>query len=214
MFKLMVFTWHKKMHYESAAITELFKNGMEILHIRKPTFTQNEMKNLIEAIPKEYRSKIILHDFPNLAIKYKLAGAVYPQRMLFNTKLPSGMSRCFSGHAFEDFNRVKYKVDYYLLSPVYAQLLNSVSKTNWTLAQLTNFLNEHPEKEIIALGGVTPDKFPQVKELGFKGAAVLGYLWKEFSSDGDMQQLLARFSEVKDAYRSIFVNERIVSQRV
>ena len=113
------------------------------------------------------------------------------------------MLRCFSGHNFGDFAKIKYKVDYYLLSPVYAQLLNTVSKTNWTIAEIVNFLKANEDKEIIALGGVNPSKFQEIKELGFKGAAVLGYLWKEFAADGDMKMLLDRFAEVKKSYRAM-----------
>ena len=34
-------------------------------------------------------------------------------------------------------------------------------------------------KKVIALGGVTPDKFPFLKSKGFLGAALLGYFFPE-----------------------------------
>jgi thiamine-phosphate pyrophosphorylase len=69
-------------------------------------------------------------------------------------------------------------IDYVTLSPIY----NSISKPGYNSsfdlfdAQLLSALKR---QKVIALGGVTPDKFQQLHDAGFAGAALLGYVWRD-----------------------------------
>jgi len=203
MFKLIVFTWHKKMPNEIVALVELLRQGVELLHIRKPSFSYEEMKNMIEAIPAEYHKRIVLHDFPDLSIQYHLAGAVYQQRFLFNPKLPTGMLRCHSAHDLDEIFKFKPRVDYFLLSPVYAKLTDEVSRTRWSKLELTKFMSAFPETTVIAWGGVEPSNLKEIKDIGFKGAAVLGYLWKPFVEDFNLADLLTRYHEFRTEFERV-----------
>ena len=66
------------------------------------------------------------------------------------------------------------RYSYVTLSPIF----DSISKMGY----VSKFrLDELPAalagKRVVALGGVTPEAFPALREAGFIGAAMLGWLW-------------------------------------
>ena len=64
--------------------------------------------------------------------------------------------------------------DYVTLSPIF----DSISKQGYKSAfKLMELKNKIKGKKVVALGGVTPDKFSYLKSIGFKGAALLGYFF-------------------------------------
>ena len=76
------------------------------------------------------------------------------------------------------------------LSPIYA----SISKRGYEAAFTPEMLRTAADEgmiddKVVALGGVTPDKLPQLQVLGFGGAAVLGALWQAYASAADLHAL-------------------------
>ena len=84
-----------------------------------------------------------------------------------------------SFHTLEDLGVCRGDVDYCFLSPIY----NSTSKGPGYAAafpdteQLAAAL-AGARYPVIALGGVTPDRFGELADLGFAGAALLGAVWQ------------------------------------
>ena len=91
--------------------------------------------------------------------------------------------------------RQAHDVDYCFLSPIF----DSLSKKGYSAAFPAETLRRAGSEGIIdrhvyALGGITPERLPQLQEWGFGGAAMLGYLWEETSPEKikrRMQQLTA-----------------------
>ena len=46
---------------EIEIIHSLFEEGMELFHVRKPEFSETEMKAYVLAIGLDYRDKLVLH---------------------------------------------------------------------------------------------------------------------------------------------------------
>ena len=42
---------------------------VDLIHLRKPESTSDEMERLIRDIPAEYHSRLVLHDHHHLAVK-------------------------------------------------------------------------------------------------------------------------------------------------
>ncbi|CAG9463169.1 unnamed protein product [Pedinophyceae sp. YPF-701] len=79
---------------------------------------------------------------------------------------------------------------YAFLSPVF----DSVSKVGYKSArfdeqELRSTLAACP-RPVYALGGVTPDRVPQLADLGFAGAAVIGHVWGSDDPVGSLRALL------------------------
>ena len=99
------------------------------------------------------------------------------------------MSR--SCHSLEEIDNSKEK-DYLFLSPVYP----SISKPGYLPSFCLNDLKGKVDGRIIALGGVTPKRLPELFEIGFGGAAMLGLIWEEVKK-GNLTQLMNNLKNIK-----------------
>ena len=68
---------------------------------------------------------------------------------------------------------------YRFLSPVF----DSISKTGYRAAFDLGSLRGKVDETFVALGGVTPDRLPLLADIGFGGAAFLGYIWQGNPAD-------------------------------
>ena len=162
---------------EAERIVQRLAN-VDLIHIRKPESTSDEMERLIREIPKEYYSRLVLHDHHHLAVKYGLYGVHLNSR---NPLPPPGWKGSISRscQSLEEIKEWKDRCNYLSLSHIY----NSISKQGYKSA----FCREQIEKavaegiidnKVLALGGVTFDKVEEVLNLGFGGAMILGDAWK------------------------------------
>ena len=72
--KLFVITTPFFFEGESRIIIHLFREGMQRLHLRKPQSDIDKFRLLLDAIPVEYHSRIVLHEHFELTAGYRLAG--------------------------------------------------------------------------------------------------------------------------------------------
>lgn len=60
--KWIVITLPDFIENESTYINQLFKTGIDLLHLRKPESNIEECKRLIQEIDKKWHKKIVVHD--------------------------------------------------------------------------------------------------------------------------------------------------------
>lgn len=153
-------------------------SDVDLMHIRKPGATEEEVEKLILAIPERMHNRLVLHDHHHLAIKYDLYGIHLNSR---NPEPPVGwtgsMSR--SCHTISELSEWKPRCNYVSLSPIF----DSISKQGYNSAFSTEEIAEAARKGIIdnkvlALGGVTFARISEVKAMGFGGGMILGDAWK------------------------------------
>lgn len=60
--KWIVITLPDFIENESNYINQLFKAGIDLLHLRKPESNIEECKRLIQEIDKKWHKKIVVHD--------------------------------------------------------------------------------------------------------------------------------------------------------
>ena len=157
---------------EAARITELLDSGrVHYVHIRKPGWTLPQTSDLISRIPARLYPKLKLHDHFTLMERYHLRGVHLNSRNPLPPQNCSSISK--SCHSLEELSDIE-SYEYVTLSPVF----DSISKTGYKAAFNHDELKkELSGKRVVALGGVTPDKFDYLKSLGFCGAALLGYFF-------------------------------------
>jgi len=171
---------------EAELINSMFAHGLKTLHIRKPFSPAREIKLLIKQIDPNYRDRIVLHSNFHLCLLYRLKGIHLPEKVRISNwaltpKLVSlsGRSRHTSTtfHSLPTLTNCKQGYSYVFLSPIY----DSISKPGYTgqfsLPELKEALPSVSQK-VVALGGVTAERLPQLQSLGFHGAAVLGSVWR------------------------------------
>lgn len=170
-FKIIIITDPGIIEDEASKITALLDAGVDYVHIRKPDWTLREVKDLIESIPFQYRKQLKLHGHFELFNELTLGGAHINSR---NSKIPiNALSVSKSCHSIADVKN-SAALDYVTLSPIF----NSISKYGYqSQFEIDEISPEIISRRVVALGGVTPDKFKMLREKGFYGAALLGYIW-------------------------------------
>lgn len=175
---------------EADFIDRLFGHGLDRLHLRKPGADIGECRRLLDGISREWLPRIVVHDNFGLCREYGLGGVHLNGR---NPMAPpnheGSVSR--SCHSLEEISRYKGECDYLTLSPIF----NSISKQGYMAAfgpgQLAAARDSGLiDSRVIALGGVTLENIPRVKELGFGGVAILGDVWQRMA-DGCVDEYLA-----------------------
>lgn len=171
-FEIRVITSSDDIPEEAEQIKQLLECGVDYVHIRKPNSTMSEVKSLIEDIPYRYRKQLILHGHFELLNEMNLGGVNlnYRNRVAPRTAKMIGISCHSIGEAISHKDK-----DYILLSPIFP----SISKPGYGIDSKICSLNELPQSlRVIGLGGVTPNHFARMIEMGFKGGAMLGYIWE------------------------------------
>lgn len=175
---------------EADFIDRLFNHGLDRLHLRKPGAEIGECRRLLDGISREWLPRIVVHDNFGLCREYGLGGVHLNGR---NPMAPpnheGSVSR--SCHSLEEISRYKGECDYLTLSPIF----NSISKQGYMAAfepeQLAAARDSGLiDSRVMALGGVTLENIPRVRELGFGGVAILGDVWQRMA-DGSVDEYLA-----------------------
>ncbi|WP_367755462.1 thiamine phosphate synthase [Flavobacterium sp. WC2430] len=162
---------------EINTIHSLFENGLELLHIRKPNFTEDQLKIFISKIELEFHSKLVLHQNHNLAEEFGINRIHFTEnkRSIYHLTCQK-LIESASTHSIEDFNSLNTGFNYAFLSPIY----QSISKPNYvprlnlieTVKQRTNF-----KTKLVALGGISSENITETYKFGFDSVALLGTIW-------------------------------------
>lgn len=168
---------------ETEVIPRLLSEGIDRVHLRKPGATEADLRRLIESLPATLYPRLTLHDNLPLAVEYGLGGVHLNGRNPESPKDFRGMvSR--SCHSLDEVAACSTE-DYLFLSPVF----DSISKSGYRAAFSEAVLHDAAAQGLLglrvwALGGVRPDLLPQVRAYGFGGAALLGCIWQDTSTQG------------------------------
>lgn len=194
--KLIVITTPHFFQDEEFLLTALLREGLERLHIRKPTSNEEQIRHLLKIIPFEYHSRIVLHDYFDLAEKFQVGGIHLNQR---NPDIPEGFKGNVSAscHSLQEIQARKF-LDYVFLSPIFP----SISKEGYGIGFSMEFLQEASEKgiinsKVIALGGLDPSTISLLNPFPFGGYAVLGALWGKEPGKQKSQVILERFKKLQ-----------------
>lgn len=163
---------------EISSIDSLFKEGLSLLHIRKPNFSAIEMAQFIHQIKPEYRDRLVIHQHHDLAEDFGINRIHFSEKNRENSFSIRSDQKIFSTstHSIEDFNSLENDFDYAFLSPVFT----SISKENYhpktNLFEALQSRTNHNTK-VIALGGIDSKNIQKALENGFDDVALLGSIW-------------------------------------
>lgn len=166
---------------ELKILHQLFEKGLQYYHLRKPSKSEEEYRNYLDAIDKQFYNRIVTHQYHHLAKEYGLKGVHLQEqfRLDLGTDLQDYVDAyrndkqftvSSSFHHPNDIKNCTVTFDYHLLSPVF----NSISKQGY---EGKGFSVNEIDKTIIGMGGVTADNLNKIKAKGYQGAGVLGGVW-------------------------------------
>lgn len=168
---------------EMEIIHALFQEGLDLLHIRKPEYSDIKLALFIHQIKKEYRNKLVLHSHHQIAEVFGISHLHFSERdrnaavhNAYTKPVRLSYTMSTSIHSIENFNMLPVAFEYAFLSPVYS----SISKVNYhpkinlkeAIKKRTNY-----KTKLIALGGIDKGNIKKTVKAGFDDIALLGSIW-------------------------------------
>lgn len=181
--------------HEVQMLATILDSGFHFVHVRKPGFTEQQMRQYISAVPTKYHCRLKLHSHFALVEELALCGMHLNHRSptLPGTIDATRLSISRSCHSFEELQAAS-ECDYAFLSPIFDSISKQGYGSAFALADLQQFFARNPQcSNAVALGGVTPEHLRELKACGFAGAAFLGYLFNAI----DATELNNRISKIK-----------------
>ena len=164
---------------EQERITAWLRSGQaDYFHIRKPRFSEQQLREYLSAFPHDIRARLALHDFHHLAEELQLGGVHLNSRNPVLAERLKGKRVSASCHSIDEFVQRQADCAYCFLSPVF----DSVSKQSYRSAFPPEVLKKafaegRLNGKAVALGGVTRDKLPLLEKIGFSACASVGEWW-------------------------------------
>ncbi|MGM9833832.1 MAG: thiamine phosphate synthase [Candidatus Limisoma sp.] len=192
-FRLIAITPERTVPDEPKLVEMLIDSGFDFVHVRKPDADEPGLRAYLKSIGEPYRAQLTLHDRHELAEEYGIGGIHLNRR---NPEPPIGFPGRVSRslHSIDELNDSIVGNDYCTLSPIYDSISKAGYRSHFSADALRNALTgKRLSVPVIALGGVTPDRIGELQQLGFAGAAFLGYLF----ADANAEVLSQRIKTIK-----------------
>lgn len=178
---LTVITSEGPVNEEALLINELFEEGLEILHIRKPFSTLNELKMLLDKIHARHHDKIALHQHHEIANDYTIIRLHFTEalRLSLGEKLDPEMKqdKIFSTSIHDPSKLIQLSnvFNYTFLGPVFPSISKPGYNNKWENKSVIK-MGDTPD--IIAIGGIDESNAGEIRDLHFDGIGLLGAIWK------------------------------------
>jgi thiamine-phosphate pyrophosphorylase len=202
--KLVMISPERDEPREIAVLGALFAAGLERYHVRKPHWPAAQLETWLRALPAEWRSRLVLHQHHELVATIGLGGC-HSRDDGSAPRTPSA-DKGFTSRSCHDLATLRPALGHYD-SVFFGPVFPSISKPghgpndNFPPTELSLLLNSRTSHErrtaVLALGGVTAERLPQIRALGFDGVAVLGAVWQA-------DDPVAAFCEIKSAFSALF----------
>lgn len=184
--KLIVATSPEFFVEENAILDELFKEGLDGLHIRKPNSEPIYCERLLTLTKPMWYSRIVVEDHFYLKSEYNLKGIHLNPR---NPNMPYGYKGFFSRSCdLYDIENWKEQCGYVFLD-INPEVLHRAEADN------------HIDKKVFARGIKSVDDVKLMKRLGFGGVVLDDILWNQFDfhESSNYTYLIDFYKKIKKA---------------
>ena len=187
----IIYTNPYELREEVDKINQLFQAGLAMLHVRKPQYSKKQLKNFLLQIDKKYYDKIVIHSHYSLAVELGLRGIHISRKTRGSWIFMKCILRYYrSQHPelqvtttftdLKDLMKNEEDFSYVMLGPVFNQNYTGNCLYGFHQPDLVKYLRKS-KRTVFALGGVSIDRIPFVKQLGFDGCVLQSAIWKSTS---------------------------------
>ena len=165
---------------EIEILQQLFEEGLEYYHFRKPDKNYEEHVAYLNQIDEKYHDRIVTHYFHELINEFNLKGIHFQEQKRIDALENGneyfigldmiGKTMSSSFHEPSALENCDIEFDYHLLSPVFSSILKKGYEGR-------GFDVNNIDKTIIGMGGINTDTIEKTLALGFQGIGVLGGVW-------------------------------------
>lgn len=176
---IVIITPEECVQRETEIINELFQEGLNLLHLRKPFIRQEEMEEFIQKIDPQFHHQLVLHGHYDLAGDFGISGFHFREADRRNNVHKAFADKVISTsvHDIETFNELDDEWEYAFFSPVFP----SISKKGYGIDStvLNDIKNRNnPKVKLIGLGGINENNIHEVLNSKADGVALLGAIWE------------------------------------
>ncbi|WP_213277354.1 thiamine phosphate synthase [Chryseobacterium indologenes] len=177
---ILVITPELMVPKETDSINQMFQEGLDLLHIRKPWISRNEMTELITRIDEAFYPQLVLHTHYDLGKEYNISRFHFREMDRKQGRYQSFAEEnniSTSVHDITAYNTLEKEWEYAFISPFFP----SISKKGYGLDSTIKeeiIHRNNLDVKLIALGGIDEDNIHEVFESDVDGAALLGAIWE------------------------------------
>ena len=177
---ILVVTAEQAVPRELQVINDILDAGLELLHIRKYSFSDDEMSQFINGIATRYRNRLVMHSHHHLAESLnieRLHFNEHDRKLGIQNQFSQQIIRSTSVHSIHDFNSLDHRWSYALLSPMFL----SISKLNHGSKHTVKkelIYRDNQQVHLIGLAGIHAENIISLYQDGVDGVALLGAIWK------------------------------------
>lgn len=194
--ELILFTFPKD-YVKEIELLNLFLGDKSLtVHIRKPSFSEDDLRFFLNNINKEFHPQLVIHNHLYLLKEYNLKGFhctrlfLSKSKLIFEDLIKEYPNKTFSKtcHSLKELENTNERYSYVFLSPIF----DSISKDNYPSAFNLKEVGKLLEKTIIkvvALGGISTSNLKQIKDYNFYGTGLLGSVWNSENPRLDYQRI-------------------------
>lgn len=178
---------------EHQILNALFGEGLDVLHLRKPSSEPVFSERLLSLIPKTHHCDIVVHDHFYLQGEYGLRGLHLNQR---NPALPpnyKGQISC-TCYTLEEVIRRRDTMDYIILSLTTGE--GKDVQARFTQAELQEAAKQGLlDRKVYIQGNITLEQMDAFHSWGIGGVVLFGEIWNRFNiySAQDFKETIAYF---------------------
>jgi thiamine-phosphate pyrophosphorylase len=196
----IVMSYHLMLHSEIDVVTELFRSGLSLFHLRKHDFSQYDYRCYLELLPAEYLGRVVLHSNYELVAEYGLGGCYVPSSKRIGSVLPCGdmLLSTFASN-FSELDAIDGNYNYVIMGPAFKSISKPGLAAPFDLEAARQNLSGRPHRfKIVAIGGIKEDTFRLALNMGFDGAAILGSLWSEYIRTFDIGATVRKYERIRN----------------
>lgn len=165
---------------ESEIINEMFHDRLDLLHIRKPWISREEMIGFIKSIDASFYGQLVLHSHHDLGQDCGISRFHFREEDRKEEKYKpfmNGNTISTSVHEITTYNILEKEWEYAFISPFFPSISKKGYGIDSTVMESLNQRN-NPDVKLVALGGIDSNRIQEVFDLGVDGVALLGAVWE------------------------------------
>jgi len=192
----------KRAHIEIAQ--EVIAGGARVIQLRDKHATPSELIKIgreLRQITRAARITLIINDYPEIAAEIDADGVHVGQedRTAEKVRQIVGKDKIvgLSTHTLDQaLAAVELPVDYIGVGPVYA---TTTKENPWPVVglELVKQVKKHVPLPIVAIGGITEQRIPELVSAGADNVAMIGELMRAASLREKMESLIRTFENAK-----------------
>lgn len=176
---ILVITPEDPVQNEMMVINHLFREKLDLLHVRKPGMSIEAMREYISRIDPDYHCQLVLHSHYSLAEEFGISRIHFRESDRQN--VPDHFFDEFilstSVHTIDCFNELDARWEYAFISPVFPSISKKGYGTDSGILESIQY-RKNDRSGLIALGGISQHTIDAVFTEDVDGAALLGAIWQ------------------------------------